>query len=105
MAFITAYAFYNSTCGEGKPAASAEANPHETSEMIGKSVAAVALFGGIIALYILSIQGFMGVGAFSHLTPDANLAIAGSLAGLEVLTILGLALKACGYGDEAVPAK
>lgn len=76
-------------------------NPHKVAEIVGISAMALAFIGGVITVAALSICGALGMGPFNQLlTFKANIAICGTLGGIEVLTVLCLALRALGYGKE-----
>src|SRR5271156_3374032 len=95
MAIITGFAFYNITCGQEKEV-TADANEHKTAQCIGRSVAAIAILGGLITLYVLAIIGILSIGPMSHVALSTKIAICATFGGIEALTTLGLVLKALG---------
>ena len=98
MSLITFLAYYKS-CEETTPVDNKK-NPHKTAEFIGKSTTAFIIGGGAITLYVLSILGIIGMGPFAHFPFAANVSICSVLAGVDALTVLGLALRTCGFGVQ-----
>lgn len=93
MTTITLFAFYHTTCGEGKPIERKD-NPHKVAQCVGKTLAALGVIGGMISLYALSIYGAFGMGPFARIGFNANVAIFSSLAGLELFILTGMVFKA-----------
>ncbi len=99
MAIITASAFYQSYKQEN----SQKESEHPVADSIGKSVAALVLLVGLGAIYGLTISGIFGEGPLAHLSFAANMGICGTLGGIELLSLLGIALKALqGQNTEAL---
>lgn len=71
---------------------------HPTAKKTGVALAATAVVGGILAVYGLSIAGFLGKGPFAGMSLKGKIAVLATVGGLDALTVLGIALKKCGFG-------
>lgn len=97
MAICTALALHKSL-NEIK----SNSEENKTTKKIGTALAAILVIGGLLALYALSASGVAGKGPLSGLGVNKNIAILGAFGGIEIITLLGLFAKKCGFGGKDV---
>lgn len=74
---------------------------HPNAKAAGIALAAIAVIGGIFAIYGLSAAGFLGHGPFAHMSLGGKIALLASVGSIDAITVLGLCLRKCGFGKES----